>query len=87
MRRWRRICAARASGLKPDYTITEAGQDARVSMLTGRPAHRTTVSASKTYRLQFEYVFQPRVSAELQSAQAIVLPYDGLNPSCQPTAC
>jgi hypothetical protein len=24
--------------LKPGYTITEAGQDARVSMLTGRPA-------------------------------------------------
>jgi hypothetical protein len=29
--------------LKPGYTITEAGQDARVSMLTGRPAaHKTT---------------------------------------------
>ena len=38
--------------LKPGYTITEAGQDARVSMLTGRPAaHRTTVSAAKTYSL------------------------------------
>lgn len=73
--------------LKPGYTITEAGQDARVSMLTGRAAaHRTTVSAAKTYSLQYEYVFQPKVFAELQNAQAIVLPYDGLNPH-PPTYC
>jgi hypothetical protein len=73
--------------LKPGYTITEAGQDARVSMLTGRPAaHRTTVSAAKTYSLQYEYVFQPKIFAELQNAQAIVLPYDGLNPQ-PPTYC
>jgi hypothetical protein len=73
--------------LKPGYTITEAGQDARVSMLTGRPtAHRTTVSAAKTYSLQYEYVFQPKVFAELQNAQAIILPYDGLNP-LPPTYC
>ena len=66
--------------LKSGYSITEAGQDARVSILTGRPAaHRTTVSAAKTYSLQYQYVFQPRVFAELQNAQAIVLPYDGLN--------
>jgi hypothetical protein len=69
------------------YTISEAGQDARVSMLTGRAtAHRATVSAAKTYRLQYEYVFQPKVFAELQYAQAIVLPYDGLNPQ-PPTYC
>jgi RecA/RadA recombinase len=73
--------------LKPGYTITEAGQDARVSLVTGRPAaHKTTVSASKTYSLQYEYVFQPKVFAELQNAQAIVLPYDGLNPQ-PPTYC
>jgi hypothetical protein len=73
--------------LKPSYTIMEAGQDARVSLVTGRPAaHKTTVSASKTYSLQYEYVFQPKVFAELQNAQAIVLPYDGLNPQ-PPTYC
>ena len=73
--------------LKPGYTITEAGQDARVSILTGRPAaHKTTVSAAKTYNLAFEYVFQPKVFAELQNGQAIVLPYDGKNPS-PPTYC
>jgi hypothetical protein len=49
--------------LKPGYTITEAGQDARVSMLTGRPAaHRSTVSASKTYSLNTSMCFSRRSS-------------------------
>jgi hypothetical protein len=77
----------RIERLKPSYTLTEAGQDARVSLMTGRPAaHRTTVSATKTYSLQREYVFEPKVFAELQNGQAIVLPYDGLNPQ-PPTYC
>jgi hypothetical protein len=33
-----------------------------------------------------DYVFQPKAFAELQNAQAIVLPYDGLNP-LPPTRC
>jgi hypothetical protein len=77
----------KAERLKPGYTLTEAGQDARVSMLIGRPvAHRTTVSAAKAYSLVTEYVFQPKAFAELQNAQAIVLPYDGFNP-LPPTRC
>ena len=73
--------------LKPGYTLTETGQDARISLLTGRPASsRSTVSAAKTYTLLLDYVFQPKVFAELQNAQAIVLPYDGLNPQ-PPTYC
>ena len=77
----------KAESLKPGYTLTEAGQDARISLLTGRPAApRATVSATKTYNLQLEYVFQPRVFAELQNAQAIVLAYDGTNP-LPPTYC
>jgi hypothetical protein len=77
----------KAERLKPSYSITEAGQDAQVSMLTSRPAaQRTTVSASKTYSLVLDYVFQPKIFAELQNAQAIVLPYDGLNPQ-PPTYC
>ena len=39
-----------------------------------------SLSASKTYMLESDYVFQPRVFTELQHAQAIVVPYDGLNP-------
>jgi hypothetical protein len=73
--------------LKPGYTLTETGQDARISLLTGRPAsQRSTVSAAKTYSLLLDYVFQPKIFAELQNAQAIVLPYDGLNPQ-PPTYC
>ena len=73
--------------LKPSYSLSEAGQDARVSLLTGRPAaHKTTVGAMKTYRLQREYLFEPMVFTELQNAQAIVLAYDGLNP-WPPTYC
>jgi hypothetical protein len=73
--------------LKSGYTITEAGQDARVSMLTGRPAaHKSTVSAAKSYTLRNEFMFPPRAFMELQNAQAIVLPYDGLNPQA-PTYC
>jgi hypothetical protein len=77
----------KAERLKPSYSITEAGQDARVSMLTGRPAaQRTTVSAAKTYSVSMDYVFQPKAFAELQNGQAIVLPYDGQNPQ-PPTYC
>jgi hypothetical protein len=77
----------RIERLKSSYTLSEAGQDARVSLLTGRPAaHKTTVSAIKSYRPEREYVFDPKVFAELQNAQAIVLAYDGLNPQ-PPTFC
>jgi hypothetical protein len=77
----------KAERLKPGYTLTESGQDARVSMLTGRAAaQRTTVSTAKTYSVAIDYVFQPKVFAELQNAQAIVLPYDGINPQ-PPTYC
>jgi hypothetical protein len=38
------------------------------------------VSASKSYAPHHEYIFSPRVFTELQNAQAIALPYDGLNP-------
>lgn len=77
----------RAERLKPGYTLTEAGMDARVSLLTGRSAaNRSTVSATKTYSLHLDYVFQPKTFAELQNAQAIVLAYDGTNP-LPPTFC
>ena len=38
------------------------------------------LSASKSYAPHHEYIFAPRVFTELQNAQAIALPYDGLNP-------
>jgi hypothetical protein len=71
----------RADRLKAKYSLSEAGQDTHISLLTGRAAAaKQTVSASKTYTLESDYVFQPRVFTELQNAQAVALPYDGFNP-------
>jgi hypothetical protein len=73
--------------LKPSYTISENGQDAGVSVLTGRAtAHKATLSASKAYHLQRDFTFEPKIFAELKNAQAIVLAYDGTNPH-PPTYC
>jgi hypothetical protein len=73
--------------LKPHYSLSETGQDAGVSVLTGRAsAHRATLAASKGYNVQRDFVFEPKVFSELKNAQAIVLPYDGLNPH-PPTYC
>jgi hypothetical protein len=71
----------RADRVKARYGLSESGQGAHVSLLTGRAtATRHSLSASKTYMLESDFVFQPRVFTELQHAQAIALPYDGLNP-------
>jgi TraM recognition site of TraD and TraG len=73
--------------LKLSYTLSENGQDAGVSVLTGRAsAHRATLSASKAYHLQRDFTFEPKVFSELKNAQAIVLAYDGTNPH-PPTYC
>jgi type IV secretory pathway TraG/TraD family ATPase VirD4 len=67
--------------LKLSYSFSENGQDAGVSVLTGRSAaQRTMISASKSYNVQRDFVFEPKVFAELKNAQAIVLAYDGFNP-------
>ena len=72
---------------KLNYTISENGQDAGVSLLTGRAAaQRTTLSTSKSYNLQRDFVFEPKTFAELKNAESIVLAYDGLNPM-PPTLC
>lgn len=73
--------------LRPSYSISENGQDAGVSILTGRAtAHRATLSTSKSYNTQMLPIFEPKVFNELKNAQAIVLAYDGLNPM-PPTFC
>jgi hypothetical protein len=73
--------------LKLNYSFSENGQDAGVSMLTGRAAaHRAMLSATKGYNVQRDFVFEPKTFAELKNAQAIVLAYDGFNPQ-PPTYC
>lgn len=84
-------CASELCGkeeqLKLNYSFSEHGQDAGVSMLTGRAtAHKATVGTSKGYNVQRDFVFEPKVFSELRNAQAIILAYDGLNPH-PPTYC
>jgi type IV secretory pathway VirB2 component (pilin) len=71
----------REETLKLSYSLSENDQDARVSVLTGRAtAHKATISTSKSYNLQRDWVFEPKVFSELKNAQSIVLAYDGVNP-------
>ena len=73
--------------LKLSYNFSENGQDARISLLTGRAtAHKSSITASKSYSVQRDNIFEARVFSELKNAQAIVLAYDGLNP-LPPTYC
>lgn len=67
--------------LKLNYSISEQGQDAAVSVMTGQAAaHKSSMGTSKGYTLQRDFVFEPKVFGELRNAQAIVLAYDGTNP-------
>lgn len=84
-------CASELCGkeeqLKLNYGFSENGQDAGVSVLTGRAAApRTTLTTTKGYNVQRDFVFEPKIFSELKNAQAIVLAYDGLNPH-PPTYC
>lgn len=80
------LCGKEAQ-LKAHFNIAESGQDASISMLTGRAiAQRATISTSKSYSVQRDFVFEAKIFAELKNAQAIVLCYDGFNP-WPPTYC
>jgi hypothetical protein len=81
-----RLCG-KEEMLKPSYTLSESGQEAGVSVLTGKAtSHRTSLSTSKSYSTQMHPTFEPKVFTELKNAQSIVLAYDGLNP-LPPTYC
>jgi hypothetical protein len=62
------------------YNVSESSQDAHVSLLTGRTVANkgTSVTASKSYGVRQMERFGQKAFAELQNAQAIVIPYDGL---------
>ncbi len=71
----------RKDRIKARYSLAESGTDTHVSFLTGRTASaRQAITATKSYGPVHEHIFAPRVFTELQNAQAIVLPYDGVNP-------
>ncbi len=74
------LCGRR-DRLKAHYSISESGRDSHISLLTGTPtAAKQSLSASKSYAPHHEFIFAPRVFTQLQNAQAIALPYDGINP-------
>lgn len=76
-----------AQQLKLNYTLSESGQDAKVSLFTGRTrASKASMGASKAYHLQRDFIFEPFVFNQLANAQSIVLAYDGDNPH-PPTIC
>ena len=63
------------------YNISESGQNSKLSLLTGKTASdRGSISASKSYSMRVDYRFSQKFLAELANAQAVVLPYDGVNP-------
>lgn len=63
------------------YNISESGQDSKLSLLTGKTvSDRGSISASKSYSMRQDYRFSQKFLAELANAQAVVIPYDGLNP-------
>jgi hypothetical protein len=69
----------RADRLKARYSLGEAGEGAHISLLTGlAAAAKHTLSATKTYSCESDYVFPARVFTELQNAQAVVLPCDAV---------
>jgi len=75
-----RLCG-KEEQLKLSYSFSEHGQDAGVSVLTGRTAaHRATLLTTEEYNVQRDFTFEPQVFSELTNAQSIVLAYDGLNP-------
>ena len=73
--------------LRANYSLSEQGQDAGISVFTGRAAaHRASIGTTKGYNVQRDFVFEAKIFAELKNAQAIVLAYDGSNP-WPPTYC
>ena len=77
----------KANQLTPHYSISESGNDVRVSTLTGRAlAHKSGLTINKNFSVQIRPLFEPIVFSQLKNAQAIVLAYDGTNP-LEPTVC
>ncbi|MDQ2945297.1 MAG: TraG/TraD/VirD4 family protein, partial [Acidobacteriota bacterium] len=71
----------REEQMSPNYSISESGQDVRVSTLTGRAlAHKAGMTVNKSFSMTWRPVFEAKQFMELKNAQSIVLAYDGVNP-------
>ncbi|MCY4585589.1 MAG: type IV secretion system DNA-binding domain-containing protein [Bryobacterales bacterium] len=64
--------------LKTTYSFNESTPKAGVSLFSGAPGGgKATLGVSKSYTDNIEPLFQAKTFAELDTGQAIVLPYDG----------
>ena len=64
--------------LKASYSFNESAARAGVSLLSGRAGGaRASVGASRSYRHSREPRFHPHDFSELETCQAVVLPFDG----------
>jgi hypothetical protein len=77
------VLCGREDQLKVSYSLSESGQDTKVSWLTGKAlSHKASLIASKSYNTQTDYRFDMKTFTELRNAQAVTIAYDGL--SCSP---
>ena len=67
--------------LKVNYSMTESSQDAKVSFLFGKTlSDKATLSTSKSFNVQRDYIFDQNIFAQLKNQQSITIAYDGVNP-------
>src|SRR6266403_1170880 len=75
------ILCGREDQLKPSYSLSESGHDARVSLLTGKAlSHKSNITASKSYNTHTDFRFDMNTFTELRNAQSVTIAYDGTNP-------
>ena len=64
--------------MKASYSYNESTSKAGVSLFTGAPGGgKSSMGASKSFQSRMEPLFRAKTFAELDTAQAIVLPFDG----------
>ncbi len=64
--------------LKTAYSFNESTPKAGVSLFSGAPGGgKSSLGVSKSFQDRMEPLFRPKTFAELDTGQAIVLPYDG----------
>ena len=67
--------------LKVNYNMTESSQDAKISFLFGKTlSDKATLSTSKSFNVQRDFIFDQNVFAQLKNQQSITIAYDGINP-------
>ncbi len=80
-------CAARRTGTRISYTVSESSTNANVGLLSGRTSSsKGSVSASKQYQKHKEPLFEEKVFFDLNNMQSVVVAFDGITP-LPPTYC